>query len=493
MRVCFVAEGCYPYYVGGVSSWIDSMIRSFPNVEFVLLTIVSNRLLRGKFAYELPENVTEVYETYLEDMDWNHGRFKLSRRLNRKEFQNLRSLVLNRQCDWDTIFDLFQRKRLSVDELLMGEDFLKIITELYEKSYPEVVFSDFLWTMRSMYLPLFLVLRSQTPQADLYHCVATGYSGVLGCLAQHMHGGALIVSEHGIYTREREEEIIKATWIQNIYKNIWIEHFHRMSQLAYDRAQTVTSLFRRAQELQINLGCPVEKTCVTPNGIDTARLVGLPGKTKEDETFVNVGAVVRVAPIKDIKTMIQAFAEAKRRVPNLKLWIMGPTEEEKEYARECFELVELLGLKDVVFTGRVDVRDYLGRMDFMLLTRISEGQPLTILEGFAVGKPIIATDVGNCRGLIFGEMGDELGTAGILTHIMSVSELSQALIELAQNPAKVHRMGEVGRKRVMSRYRVEQMHEAYLDIYRSIAQQQGCAWTDEPFRCTCTGGWFGRG
>lgn len=62
---------------------------------------------------------------------------------------------------------------------------------------------------------------------------------------------------------------------------------------------------------------------------------------------------------------------------------MGPWEEDQEYAKECFELVETLGLKDVVFTGRIDVREYLGRMDMTILTSISEGQPLTILEGFA--------------------------------------------------------------------------------------------------------------
>ena len=60
MKVCIVAEGCYPYVVGGVSSWIHSMIRSFPNLEFQILAIISNRSLSGKFAYELPENVTQV-------------------------------------------------------------------------------------------------------------------------------------------------------------------------------------------------------------------------------------------------------------------------------------------------------------------------------------------------------------------------------------------------------------------------------------------------
>ena len=69
MRICIVAEGCYPYVVGGVSSWIHSMIKIFPEYQFVVLAIVANRSLRGKFVYDLPENVVEVHELYLEDAE----------------------------------------------------------------------------------------------------------------------------------------------------------------------------------------------------------------------------------------------------------------------------------------------------------------------------------------------------------------------------------------------------------------------------------------
>ena len=135
--------------------------------------------------------------------------------------------------------------------------------------------------------------------------------------------------------------------------------------------------------------------------------------------MISVGAVLRVTPIKDVKTMIQAFSFAKEKVPNLKLWIMGPCDEDEHYAKECFDLVQALGVKDVIFTGRVDIREYLGRMDFTILTSISEGQPLTILESYAAHKPVIATDVGNCRELIYGEEEDS-EPAGILTHIMNL-------------------------------------------------------------------------
>ena len=43
MRICIVAEGCYPYVVGGVSSWINNLIRSFPQHEFIMLAVISDR------------------------------------------------------------------------------------------------------------------------------------------------------------------------------------------------------------------------------------------------------------------------------------------------------------------------------------------------------------------------------------------------------------------------------------------------------------------
>ena len=472
MDICIVAEGCYPYVVGGVSGWINSMIRSFPNINFIILAVVPDRDMRGKFVYELPENVTAVYETYLSDFDWEGGKKKGKRtRLGKKEYLALRSILLNQDVDWDTVFDMFQKETFSIDDLLMGADFLRIVQECYKYRYPQIVFSDFLWTMRSIFLPLFLILKTPLPKADIYHCVATGYAGVLGSMAKHFYRCALVISEHGIYTREREEELLKATWVAGMYKNIWIDQFRKMSMLAYTRADTVTSLYSHAKELQIGLGCPEEKLRVTPNGIDMNRFKDLPGKMAEDEQYVNIGAVLRVAPIKDVKTMIRAFAFAKEKLPSLKLWIMGPTDEDEEYAKECFELVDALKVEDVIFTGRINVTEYLGRMDFTLLTSISEGQPLTILEGFAAHKPVVCTDVGCCRELIYGE--DDFGTAGILCHIMNTAELAAAMVEMGKSSRLRQEMGENGYKRVAQSYQIQQMIDTYKEIYEQIGWSYG--------------------
>ena len=482
MKVCIVAEGCYPYVVGGVSSWINSLIKSFPNLEFIVIGIVADRSLRGQFTYELPENITAVYEVYLSDLDWKHTKKRGERtRLNKTQYRAVRSMILNQKVDWDTLFQMFHDDTFSVDDFLMGADFLSAAKECYDLLYPQIVFSDFLWTLRSIYLPFCFVMKMDVPQADLYHCVATGYAGVLGCIAKYFHGSSVLSSEHGIYTREREEELLKATWVAGIYKNIWIDQFKKMSKLAYDRADLVTSLYDRARELQLDLGCPAAKTMVTPNGIDTKRLENLPGKTEEEAGMINIGAVLRVTPIKDVKTMIQAFAFAKKEVPKLKLWIMGPCDEDEEYAQECFDLVETLHAADIEFTGRIDVREYLGRMDFTILTSISEGQPLTILESYAAHKPVIATDVGNCRGLIYGEEGDDFGPAGILTHIMNLQEITTAMIEMALDTRGRLQMGENGYRRLMAKYRIEDMQEVYRNIYKDFAAKQNIEWTEEPF------------
>ena len=473
MRICIIVEGCYPYTTGGVSSWVHGLIQAFPEVEFLLQTIVSTREQSGKFAYQLPENVTEVHELYLQDVDWDGNRKGWrGHRLNRQEYAALRSLVMNRQVDWETLFEMFQNKGISLDKLLMGEDFLKIVREYYDLNYSQLVFSDFLWTMRSIYLPLLFTLKMKLPEADLYHCVATGYAGVLGSMGKSLYEGRLLISEHGIYTREREEELLRAEWVKGAYKNVWIDQFRKMSSLAYERGDLVTSLYEHARELQVELGCPVEKTMVTPNGVPVGHLQNLPGKTKEDEGKFNIGAILRVTPIKDVKTMIQAFSFAKVREPRLKLWIMGPCDEDREYAKECFEQVEAMELTDVVFTGRIDVKDYLGRMDVTILTSISEGQPLTILESYAAHVPVIATDVGNCSGLIYGE-SDEFGAAGILTHIMNVEEIAQAMVDMARNEPMRRQMGENGYRRVMSGYRIEHMQAAYRKIYGDFADSLG--------------------
>lgn len=158
----------------------------------------------------------------------------------------------------------------------------------------------------------------------------------------------------------------------------------------------ITSLFGNARKIQIDIGCAPERCRVIPNGIHYKRFCDIP--LKEEDGWTDIGAVVRLAPIKDIKTLIYSFYELKFRLEKVRLHIIGP-EDDKQYAQECYELVRQLGVKDVLFPGMVNVLEYMKKLDFTVLTSISEGQPLSVLESFAAGRPCVTTDVaaaGNC-------------------------------------------------------------------------------------------------
>lgn len=469
LKICIIVEGCYPYVVGGVSSWVQSMIQSFPEYNFLVLAINTNREDSGKFAYTIPENVSEVRELYLQDADWIGKKRKNKLYMKKEELEAFRSLIIGEDIQWKEIFRMFQSGRKSINKLLMSSQFFYMAKELYDKKYSNVLFSDFLWTLRSMYLPLFYVLNFDIPKADIYHSVATGYAGILASMGKLRYGGRSLISEHGIYTREREEELIKAKWVKGVYKDIWIEQFNKMSVCAYKYADQVTSLFVHARELQIELGCPKEKAIVIPNGVNTHMFDQVKGRV-EGDTKINIGAILRVTPIKDIKTMLQAFAYAKEKNEFLKLWIMGPMDEDPNYSAECVQMAQSLGLDDVEFTGRIQVKDYIGRMDMLLLTSISEGQPLTILEGFCAKKPSIATNVGNCSGLILGER-DDFGAAGMITPVMSIEKIGEAILKLAENAELCTSMGEIGYRRCNEFYRKEQMIEAFQQLYEQLGYQ----------------------
>ena len=181
---------------------------------------------------------------------------------------------------------------------------------------------------------------------------------------------------------------------------------------------------------------------------------------------------------KDVKTLIQEFGFAKEQNLRLKLWIMGPWDNDDGYAQECFDMVGIMGISDIIFTGRVDVKEYYGKMDMMILTSISEGQPLTILESFAAHKPVIATDVGDCSGLILGNEGDEFGVAGVITHIMNIEEITKAILTLAQDKALRMQMGENGYHRVSTIYRMENMLSAYGKVYKDFAAGMQLPWLE---------------
>jgi glycosyltransferase involved in cell wall biosynthesis len=466
MKICMVLEGSYPYVTGGVSSWMHQYIRAFPQHEFVLWVIGAHAADRGKFRYQLPENVTEVQEVFLDDALALRSDGRKIPPLSQEEAREVRQLLNCGKPDWNRIFEMYHTRQINPLGFLMSNEFLEVLRKLCRDEYPYMPFADLFHTLRSMLLPVLYLIGSPVPQADVYHAVCTGYGGLLGALGAWKYKRPFLVTEHGIYTREREEELIRARWVQPTFKPYWIRFFYMLSDLAYRHADGVSCLFETARQIQISMGCEGKKTRVIANGVHEEKFRDIPQKTPDG--WVDIGAVVRLAPIKDIKTMLYAFQELKSQYPNVRLHVMGGTDDE-EYADECYALISRLKIRDVLFTGVVSVIEYLPKIDFILLTSISEGQPLSILEGFAAGRPCVTTDVGCCRALVFGEKGDALGQAGYCVPAMNKQALADAMGRLcAMEPAERQAMGEIGRQRVERYYRHETMVGNYEKMYKEV-------------------------
>lgn len=470
-----IAEGSYPYVTGGVSSWIHGLIRQMPEHEFVIFAIGAKSADRGKFKYELPGNVTEVKEVFLDAYLDEESVWGRRYRLNGGQRRDIRALLGGEgHIDWGRIFDLVRSDKFrDAGEFLGSKDYFDIVQELCRDKYAMVPFTEMFWTVRSMVLPLLLTLKHDIPKADVYHSVSTGYAGVVGALAKHVHGSPLVLTEHGIYSREREEEIIKADWVKGYFKDLWIEYFYRLSSCIYDHADKVVTLFNRNKEIQIELGCDPSKITVVPNGVHAQEYEGLPERP-EDGKFL-IGAIVRIVPIKDIKTMLRSFALVKEQLPEAELYVMGPVEEDEEYYGECLQLVEAMGIEGVTFTGRVNVKEYAGRMDLLLLTSISEGQPLAVLEGMACGKPFVTTNVGSCRELLNGA-DDGIGPSGLVAPVMDVEMIAKHVLKLAASPELRQEMGRNALARVKRFYKQSDVIASYRSLYGAL--KEGKRWPE---------------
>jgi hypothetical protein len=220
LKICFTLEGNYPYVRGGVSTWVDGFIRTLPTHEFGLWTIADLEHKRGQFAYKLPDNVVSVDENFLS----SSFNLKINKNPNLKfsseERQAISQLIRCGDPDWGVLLNIFHLNPTKPVEFFLSEEFLSILKEFAREQFPFVSYSDLFWTVRSMFLPLLFLIGQPMPEADLYHSPSTGYAGVLAALASMKYNKPFVLTEHGIYTREREEEILRSDWVIPILKII---------------------------------------------------------------------------------------------------------------------------------------------------------------------------------------------------------------------------------------------------------------------------------
>ncbi|MDR6885375.1 GT4 family glycosyltransferase PelF [Bacillus sp. 3255] len=468
MKIALIVEGSYPYVSGGVAGWIQMLVASMPQHQFEIIAISSSRQEEAGYKYQLPANISGIHDIYI--MDYQNLEGGRKPRLSAAEAEACLAWFGFHPGSEEALTLIADPAKLGNPVSFMeSESFWNFLVTAYETEMPNHSFNSYFWTWRSMYLPAVYLLQQAYPPADVYHAVSTGYAGLIGTYLRMKRKKPFLLTEHGVYAREREEEILKSAWVDPPFKRRWIDYFYHMSKGAYRTADRTIALYGGTRQIQLELGAPSERALVIPNGVDYKRLSQLPRRANCASGRIVFGAVVRLVPIKDIKTLLYAARLASSEIPHMQLWIMGPTDEDPDYYQECLALRRNLQLEDMVtFTGKVAVEDYLPAIDVLILSSISEGQPLAVLEGMAAGVPWICTDVGSCRELLEGKDERDTGMAGYIVPPVNPRAMADMMVKMHGLPDQRVYMGQVGRRRVEALYQIDHFIEAYKQLYDEV-------------------------
>jgi len=510
--VCLVLEGTWPYVRGGVSSWVAQLIDRLPHVSFSVIFLGARAGEHEAPRYPIPANVLHIEVHHLlggaaddepgparnvsprgggrgggrgvghtRDRE-SHERF--ARSAARHDALREGPLHLPGELAADLTALSGGEQALCAHDLQTHPLAWQSIRERYADAPPGLDFNHYFWSVRSMHEPLFLLGRiaANAPPARVYHAVSTGYAGWLGAMVSQRTGVPYLISEHGIYTKERELDLAQVNWIpeqvdpfraglddgMGYLRELWIRFFHSLGRLSYASADRVFTLYEGNRRRQLADGAPPGKLEIIPNGVDVARFAAVrrPVEAAPPPILLLVG---RVVPIKDIKTFIRAMRIVRARLPDAEGWLLGPQDEDPPYTEACQRLVASFGLQDCVrFLGFGKPEEIFPEVGLNVLSSVSEGQPLTVLEGFAAGVPALVTDVGSCRELIdgAGEADRALGCAGAVVPIASPDRFAEAAIALLSDTQAWHKARDAGIRRVESRYDERDMLARYDTVYR---------------------------
>lgn len=241
----------------------------------------------------------------------------------------------------------------------------------------------------------------------------------------------------------------------------------------HGRGRVETTASRAAQWLAVKRSRFL--VCVSADAVDVARTEGATDEQVRvllnaidvrsyDATSYDAHAedwravtVARLAPVKDLATMLKAVRLIRDVHPTFHLDVVGDGE-----SRPGLEqLSRDLGLEDAVtFHGASNnPRPYMARASLFMQSSISEGISLTLLEAMAAGLPIAATDVGGNREVV------DVGTTGYLVPAQDPKALAEAAVRVLARPNEARAMSRAARGRAEQRFDLDRMVAEYEALY----------------------------
>ena len=332
----------------------------------------------------------------------------------------------------------------------------------------------FSWFVPYDYFRLIRLVKQEKP--DIVHCHGAK-ANIAGLLVKLFCGTTVITTVHSDFQLDYMNSLVKRLTIGNMNARA-LRHI--------DYYVTVSELFKN---MLIERKFDPHKCMSIYNGLDFAEKA--PDFDKAawlrqsgidyEEGDVVLGILARLTPVKDIPTLLNAFAKARQSNPRLKLLIGGDGEDAEKLKAQA----ESLGLgKSVSFMGWVtDVPRFFAACDIDVLCSISESFPYSILEGIREGCAVITSDVGGMNRLI------DSGENGYIFQPKDVDTFAGYILDLSLDADKRKRFAAALYKKASALYSLDNMAETQSRIYENIARLEQAPKRREVLIC----GAYGKG
>jgi glycosyltransferase involved in cell wall biosynthesis len=484
--VLLVAEGCYPFHGGGVSTWCDQLIRGMPERDWrvVALSVDGDE----QPVWDYPPNLREVVSLPL----WGRRPWSARRRRHRTPvwFDEahetfLRALILPVSPTAGApgtdgflralraMFDYAQHADLT--SALTSNRALGRLMEVWHAARADVDAAGTRLNLSDAAAAADIIEHLLRPlshppiPAGICHLSMNGVCALVGLASKWRYGTPLVMSEHGVYLRERYLSMIDEP-APHAVKVLVLQFFRALARAAYHTADILAPHSAYNRRWPLFNGALSDRMRTMYNGVDPADFPAAP-EPPSSPTIVFVG---RVDPIKDLHTLIRAFGLVREEVPDARLRIFGPVSKSAEaYHRTCLALIEELGLTGAaVFEGRVaDTVEAYYAGHLVALTSISEGFPYTLVEAMITGRPAVCTNVGG--------ISEAVGETGFVVPPRDHRAVAAACVKILRDPPLQRRLGIAARQRVLENFTLTRSLDAYRSVYTELRPGPEA---DEPYR-----------
>ena len=231
----------------------------------------------------------------------------------------------------------------------------------------------------------------------------------------------------------------------------------------------VVAVCHAARESFVSTGTvPLAMATVIPNGVAIERIAPRSASMRSHllcqlgrpESSVLLGTVGRLSAVKDHATLLQAVAQLRAGGQVADLLVIGDGAlrgalEAQARSLQLDACVHFMGMRD-------DVGQLLAGLDVFVLSSLSEGYSLALVEAATAALPIVATQVGGNADIV------QHGVTGLLVPASNPAALAAAIARLSDEPATRARMGQAGREWALRHGSIEAMGLAYQDLYDAL-------------------------